>query len=168
MSFVNSRRVLKRPLLRFSLGLLCLLIALVLEGISKEVGMHARTLNAMAVGIAVLGAGFLIASALAVCWGIAERVGRRFPQQTQVLRYWLATMLMFALGAYSLALVFEGTTTDKAPLISRHHGWVPRSEGQLYYWGSIVFHSMIGAILIAFGIYAAVRGIRVYRARRSQ
>lgn len=147
----------KRPLRRLALAALCLAAAVVLLATSGAVESAATGLRVAAAVAAVAGLGCLIAAGLGLVRNLYLRLAAAFPASLHRIHVGLGYVVLFGLGALGIAWSIGGVVSGNAPLISRHRGTVSVADDPVYFWVSVVFHFLLGLLLIGGGIYAAYR-----------
>jgi hypothetical protein len=76
-------------------------------------------------------------------------------------RFYLGCAVMLGLSAFAGYLCVHGYLTDQDPTFGWHMRWFSRSEYPEMFWASIVFHALLGLVLL-FSTLLAMR----YRFKR--
>lgn len=77
--------------------------------------------------------------------------GRRmFAAVGESFRFYMACAVMLGLSFFAGYLCVHGFLTDQAPTFSRHSLWFSRSEHPDLFWASMVFHALLGSVLLVF------------------
>jgi len=76
-------------------------------------------------------------------------------------RFYLGCAIMLGLSVFVGYLCVYGFLTGQAPTFSRHSFWFNRSEHPELFWASMIFHALLGSVLL-FSTLLAVR----YRYKR--